>query len=128
MNVRKTLCLFLAMFVVMSFLCGCTETNEFAPSDPIITEPGIAETYDRISFTRLGYVKDSDGIVGTWILIVDNTTKIVYLQTSGRYDSVTPYLAPNGRPYTYDKDLSAIVPLPAYEGEIIPDEWIIPVE
>lgn len=122
----KKLSIFLALAMALT-LCGCTGLS--TDESPAIVTANNSKNVISTVFS-IGYI-DRDGLHGlqTYVcgtLVVDRTTTIVYLDLNNNA-GFTPYLAPNGQPYTYNAENSTLVPLPSYQGEEFPEEWIIPV-
>lgn len=105
---RKLIAIILSIIFVMGMCVGCAALEASEENGPIS------------SFTSIGYISVS----GTTraILYVDINTNIAYALNS--YIG-SPYLAPNGMPYRYDENSNTLIPIPAWEGQEIPDEWVI---
>ena len=129
-NVGCVLIIVLVVAILVSFGIATYETLQNSEDDSEIQEGSdatVAENEIELSMTSLCYVYNGDSRMALGRLMVDNTTNIVYFsKTAGKYSSgITPYLAPNGQPYTYDAETNTLIPLPAYQDEEVPDEWII---
>lgn len=105
---RKLTAIILSIIFVMALCVGCAALEAAEENGPIS------------SFNSIGYISVS----GTTraILYVDINTNVTYAIHGYRG---TPYLAPNGMPYRYDENSNTLIPIPAWEGQEIPDEWVI---
>ena len=126
----KHLSIFLIAVFYTFMVSGCADISSALISEVIssieVSDPNPSTISDdsQITFSEIAVISDIAGAPGQ--LLVDDRTNIVYLYTHNHYgNGITPYLAPNGQPYTYDADLNAIAPVQAYPDEVISTDWII---
>lgn len=127
MKIKNTLVMMVLVLVAALALPMCF-TIAFSSSNHSGDE--LDESVEsKVTFTPLCYVyygnNDSDIVYGQ--LWVDELTKIVYITRSNE-SGTTGYLAPNGMAYRYMEENGTLVPVPAYDGQEIPDEWIIALD
>lgn len=119
MKIRKLLILVL-VFGLLLTMSSCTSLNSPSTEDPVA---------ENICLDIICNVYHEDTYPSSSHLCFDNITKIVYFHSFGRtYSGMSPYLAPNGQPYTYNKESNSLIPLSSYPDEEIPEDWIIHLE
>lgn len=104
---RKLAAIILSIIFVMALCVGCDSSRV---------------TYDRpvAYLNSVGYLTVNGGVRMT--LYADSNTDITYFFEGYKGSA---YLAPNGMPYRYDENSNTLIPIPAWEGQEIPDEWVI---
>lgn len=105
---RKLIAIILSIIFVMALCVGCDSSRATYGDYPV--------SY----FKSIHYLTING--VGRITLWADTNTNITYFFDGWRG---SPYLAPNGMPYRYDENSNTLIPIPAWEGQEIPDEWVI---